>query len=264
MTAAAIEDRKMPLGVGNIISSAFSILFGNFFSVIILAFVPTLIGLVIQGALIGWSAMMGTGGPEDFASFSGVGYAISQVASLVIYGITVALMVQLAYDAKLGRPTRIGSYISPALRSAVPIAVLAFIMTILMIIGFLLLVIPGLWIYAVFSVMPAAVVIERVGFGGLRRSAQLTKEYRWPIIGAMILAFIFLMVFGVIAVFIAGGLMAVLGSLGSLGIAMTVVVLAAIYAITYGFAGILVALIYARLREIKEGVSVDQIASVFD
>ena len=35
-------------------------------------------------------------------------------------------------------------------------------------------------------------------------------------------------------------------------------------ALGLGLSGISIALIYARLREIKEGVTVDQIASVFD
>ena len=132
-----------------------------------------------------------------------------------------------------------------------------------MVLGLVALIVPGLWVYAVFSVMPAAVVIERIGFSGLGRSAALTKEYRWPIIGASLLILIMNAVVGAIAVFKVGLLAGVLGSSG-VALVILAVTLATLSGIGYGLSAISVALIYARLREIKEGVSVRDIATVFD
>ena len=51
----------------------------------------------------------------------------------------------------------------------------------------------------------------------------------------------------------------------SIGVlAVSILLYAAFTAVGTGLLSILTALIYARLREIKEGVSVDQIAEVFD
>ncbi len=147
--------------------------------------------------------------------------------------------------------------------AALPIAILAIVSGILMVIGLVALVVPGLWIYAVFSVMPAAVVIEKVGFGGLGRSAALTKEYRWPILGAVILIGIINFVITFVAMFVVGLLFASTGA-GAGGVIIGVLVLAAITAIGFGLSSIAIALIYARLREIKEGASVRDIAAVFD
>jgi len=49
-----------------------------------------------------------------------------------------------------------------------------------------------------------------------------------------------------------------------MGLAIGVIVSSLISVITYGLLSIAISLIYARLREIKEGVGVDQLASVFE
>lgn len=251
------------LGVGSIVSESFSILMRKLVSVVALALVPTLIGYAISGLLVGWGPALGVTDPVFTSAGSFLPFALSMVAQIVTYGVTTALLVQLAYDAKLGRSNQLGKYIGPALGAAVPIAVLGFVAGILMAIGLVALVIPGLWIYAVFAVMPAAVVIERVGFGGLGRSAALTKGYRWPILGAVILVGIVNIVIGMIATFVVGLLVAAIG-IGAGGIVIGILLLSAISAIGFGLSSIAVALIYARLREIKEGISVRDIAAVFD
>jgi hypothetical protein len=130
-------------------------------------------------------------------------------------------------------------------------------------VGFLLLVVPGLWVLAVFSVTPVAVVIERAGFGGLGRSADLTKGYRWPIVGANILIMIIAAAINFIAMFVIGLIIVPLGG-NVTGTLIGVLGLGIITSVANGLAAILISLIYARLREIKEGASVRDIAAVFD
>ena len=263
MTSNPSLTANAPLGVGRIISESFSILFRNIVPVMVLGFVPSLIGLLISIALNGTAATFGLETADPFAGTSVAGSLISTILQLVIQGITIALLVQLAYDAKLGNPVTPGQYISPAIRAVVPIAVLSLVIGILASIGFLLLIIPGLIIYAMYSVTTPAIMIERVGFGGMTRSAQLTKEYRWPIIGAIILLGLCMFGISFATMFVVGLLIAALG-VGTVGIGVGIVVFALLTAFTYGLTGIGSALIYARLREIKEGVSVDKLAAVFD
>jgi hypothetical protein len=253
------------LGVGSIVGESFSILMRHFIAVVTLAFVPTLIGLVISGLLNGWDIVLGTSEP----TFTGAAdiapslFLLSSIAQVVIYGVTTALLVQLAYDAKLARSINLGRYVGPAMAAALPIGLLSIAMGVMIGIGLVALVVPGLWVYAVFSMMPAAVVIEKVGFGGLGRSASLTKEYRWPIFGAIVLIGIVNVAISFVAMFIVGFLESSVGG-GVGGLVMSVLVLSAVTAIGFGLSSIAVALIYARLREIKEGASVRDIAAVFD
>ena len=78
-----------------------------------------------------------------------------------------------------------------------------------------------------------------------------------PIIGVLILIGICAAILNFVATFGAG----MLADFGIIAAAAVYLVLASLGA---GLTGISIALIYARLREIKDGVSVDQIVSVFD
>ena len=256
MTESSALPPNTPLGVGDIISSSFSIMFGNFFKVFILGFIGAFLGFIVNFLFLGFGAATGTDVVDPAAS--GINTIISVVINLVVSGLVTALLIQLAYDAKLGRSNSIGGYFSSALPAIIPIAVLSFAIVILVMIGAIALIIGALWVYAVFFVMAPVAVIERGGFGSMGRSAKLTKEYRWPIVGL----FILVAVISVVVTFVAGFLVAILAGIG--GPIFAGIGLAMINGLSYAFGGIVVALVYARLREIKEGVDVDQIASVFD
>ncbi|WP_299478416.1 hypothetical protein [uncultured Roseibium sp.] len=255
MTDAENIEVHIPLGVGTLIAESFSILFRQFVPVVVIGFVPSLLGVVLGGYLVGFEAVLGF---EETNASSGGASALVSLIDLVVYSITTAFMVQLAYDAKLKRPVRIGKYIGPAMSAIFPIAILGIAVGILMGVAALAFIIPGLWVYAVFSVMEPAVVIERLGFKGLGRSEKLTKNYRWPIVGALVITWICALVIIIIALVVADL------ALTSGILAVSIVIYAALTAVGTGLISILTALIYARLREIKEGVSVDEIAAVFD
>jgi len=254
MSDTAVSPQRIPLGVGMLIADSFSVLFRHFFPIILIAFVPTLLGVLVSGSLVGFEVAIGL---EEAAEPSGLELATSLV-DMIVYSVTTAFLVQLAYDAKLQRRIRMSRYIAPALRAIVPIIVLGFAVSLMAGIAAIALILPGLWVYAVFSVMEPAVVIEGTGFKGLRRSAELTKEYRWPILGALIPIFVCM------ALLFAGAFF-VVGLLGTSNhIALSVVLFSVIAAAGSSLLSIFVSLLYARLREIKEGIGVDEIAAVFD
>lgn len=258
MTDTNTGRRKAALGVGSLIGESFSIFFAHFLQVMAVAFVPIVLGRVISGLLIGFDVSIGVK-PADFTSVgSSAVYLLSTVIEMAVGNIAAALLVQLAYDAKLRRPIRLGRYVVTVLKMIVPLAVLSFVATVLMGIGLVLLIIPGLWINAVFFVMMPAVVIERKGFYGLGRSASLTKDYVLPVMGLVILLDAYFLTVGTTTGIFAD----TLANTG--GTVFTFILLSVLTAVEAGLAGILVALTYARLREIREGISVDQIASVFD
>jgi hypothetical protein len=262
MSATDTNTPQEPLGVGKLVSTTMSIFFSNIVKIIILGFIPTLLAFVISGLLNGWGVALGVEDPNFLSPGAGLNFVLALVAQMAIYGITIALLVLLAYDAKMGKSRPLSDYFAPALFAALPIAILTIVATLAVGVGLALLVVPGLWIYAVFSVMAPAVLIDGVGFKGLGRSAALTQGYRWPVLGTLVI--ILLITFGigiVVGLIIAG--FAFLTTSG-IGIAIAVVLSAFLYSLTYGLSGIAISLIYARLREIKEGVGVDKLAEVFD
>lgn len=262
MSTAETNMAPEPLGVGKLVSSTFSIFFANIVKIIILGFIPTVLGLVISGLMNGWGVVLGTAEPDFLAPGGVLMFVLSMLVQMAIYGITIALLVLLAYDAKMGKSRPLGDYFAPALFAAIPIAVLTIIATIVMSLGMIALIIPGLWVYAVFSVMAPAVLIDGVGFGGLRRSAELTKGYRWPILGTLLIILVATFLISIVVGLVIEGVEFL--STTGIGILISVVVSGLLYSLTYGLSGITISLIYARLREIKEGVGVDKLAEVFD
>ena len=262
MTNTTNPQSDAPLGVGSLIGDSFTILFRHFLTVVLLAVVPTLIGLTVSGMLVGLDTALGFNQPEttDVTAFTPL--LISILVQFVVYGLTSGLLVQMAYDAKLERPLQPSRYFDPALRAVFPLSILSVAVALMVALGFAALVVPGLWVYAVFCVMPVAVVIEKAGFGGLGRSASLTKGYRWPICGTLILSGIIVGLFNFAASYLVGVLIVQVSG----GVAGPIGVLAYgfLTAVANGLTAILIALIYARLREIKEGVSVSDISAVFD
>jgi hypothetical protein len=253
----------IPLGVGNIVGETFSIFFKKIHIVLLLGFVPALIEVIANNYAVTQTIEdIATENFNNTALYSGL--IVSTLITLLAYAVTTAMIIQFAYDAKLGRKARIGSYFSAAVVNLPAIVVLSIVTTILYSIGMLFLIVPGIWIYAVYSVIVPAIVIDRAGFRAMGRSAALTKNYRWPIIGALILMIlcIFLVVF-----VIAFSAMAAIGLSGGVDtpsvLGPWLLAEAAFSAIAYGWLSITIALIFARLKEIKEGVSVSDLVDVF-
>ena len=243
---------QQSLGVGALIGDTFSILFGSITQLLVLAFVPALVITIFQYLLA----------PELYTevavpgSFPWVGFAVVMAIALIGTAIITALIVRMAYDVKTGHAVRIGDYFASAMAVAVPLILCSIGATIAIMIGFMLLIVPGFMLMVIWAVYTPAIVIERAGFGSFSRSAELTSGYRWPIFGALLLMFLIVIVIGaafeIVTFFIP--------FIGAPGAIMKEAVSSGL---TMAFSGIFYSLLYARLREIKEGMSVEELADVF-
>lgn len=258
MTETAVPGKKPALGVGSILGEAFSILYRNFVVVFVLAFVPITLGYLVSGASIGFEVNLGIREPD----FTGVEPALIHFLIVLVevffISVATALVVQFVRDLKLNRSVGLARYVRVTMAHLLPIAVLSAVATVLIILALMVLIVPGLWVTAVFYVVAPVIVIERAGYSALGRSARLTKGYRWPIVGLYLLFFAFALLEGFVGVFVFRMISE------SIGIDKATAISAAIDAVYVGLSAITVALVYARLIEIKEGMSTDQFAAVFD
>lgn len=251
---------KTPFGVTGVLGETFSTFGKKFPYVLILCFIPMIFSLGMSVLVFGPELALGqaTGDPADpFAGVDLVGFAVTYILQIIATALATAMMVLLAYDARIGRPVRLGEYISVALRNIVPLTVLSIVVYLLGFVAMLALIVPGIWLFAVWSVVIPVIVVEGAGFGALGRSAALTKEYRWPIIGTMVIMVICMVIISLGMTFV------VVPVVMSLGIIVAIIAQALISAVTFGLICVAVALIYARLRELKEGISVEALADVF-
>ena len=181
MTDTTFSQQKVPLGIGTILGDTFLILLKRIVPLFIIGLIPSVIIFAMFTGTLGMRGLLGLDQVQP-SVLMGAAYWITVIANYVVYFATAAFLVQLIYDAKLNRPARLASYVASTVSSIIPVALLGIVVTLLFFVGAMFLVLPGFWIYAVFSVTVPAIVIERAGFGGMKRSAQLTKGYRWPIV----------------------------------------------------------------------------------
>ncbi|MBO0905506.1 hypothetical protein [Jiella sonneratiae] len=182
--------------------------------------------------------------------------AVVVALPLLVYSVLTAVLVLAAYDAKAGRDANVGAYVATALRAMLPLIVLSIVAWILIGLGFAVFVVPGLWLLGVLAVYVPAIVVEGAGFGALGRSARLTKGYRWPIVGFVVLVYVLFYLAGIALGFVGGRVVGV-------SPVLFLLLQGIVSGLSAAFASIAVAVAYARLREIKDGVGFADLADVF-
>ena len=259
MTSLDTAPIKPAFGVGERIGETFSVLRQRFMTFVLLAAVP---GIVVQ--LISLAAGLGAGDEmftDETSAVAGTASIVTIVffaflIPILVYSVMTGMMVMAAYDTKTGRSVRLGAYVSAAIKRSPMLAIVTIIVTFGISIASVFFLVPGLWLAGVWSVCVPVVMMESRGLGALSRSAELTKEYRWPLVGFVVVTYIIIMVITTLVTLAFTVL-----PLPALVIA---ILMGLINGVTTALLSIAVSVAYARLRDIKEGVGYADLAEVFD
>jgi hypothetical protein len=244
--------------IGNVISTSIAV-FGRhvlgFSSISAIMFVPV---IIIGGVILFAFGLQGlmNGNVSDAHGGIVVGMLL---AFLVYYVAIIIAMAAMAYGTiqdLRNQYAGIGPCLSRAFGSLVPLALAGLAVGLFVMLGTIALVVPGLMIWTALSVVGPAIVVERLGTGaGMRRSRELTKGRRWHVFGAIFLSAVVLNIISYVLTNVVGPIFGAVAN-GILSLVLTIVIQA--------FQGVLVAVIYFQLRAEKEGVSIADIAKVFD
>lgn len=160
------------------------------------AAISALLNVMVMRSLMDVSAMA----TNPLAIFSSAGYWGTLVAGFFLNAFATSALLAVALDRQGSDLSRA---ISDGLRFFLPMFALTVLWTIGMMIGMMLLIVPGLILITIWSVSAPALVAENTGvFGAFSRSQTLTKGIRWNVFGALI---VFAIVFYVL-IFAAQGL----------------------------------------------------------
>ncbi|HEY6001475.1 MAG TPA: hypothetical protein VIV57_01295 [Anaeromyxobacter sp.] len=184
----------------------------------------------------------------------------------VAYGVTLFLfMVEVGAITHgvihhlAGKRVSLAAMIGTGFRRFFPLLAVAVICYLMIVVGTVLLVVPGVFLFCAVAVAIPAVVVERPGvFGAIRRSFALTKKNRLAILAAFLV--LVPVSFGVTA--LGGFLLPQLTSsispmIGTvIGLAVTLVFRTLLW--------IAPGVVYHDLREAKEGMQTAQLAAVFE
>jgi len=232
--------------VGHVISRSFALLFRHFltfFIITLIAFAPLL--LLRQG-----SEASATD-PAQALITMGLGFALLMVLSMF----SSAIILHGTFQDMRNRPVNLLESLKVAFRRFLPLIVLALLETVLLMLGLILLIVPGIMLYTMWLVGVAACVVERTGpWRSLRRSQELTKGHRWKIFGLFLLLLLFSLISPLLQLLLNATAGATAAAIGN-----------AIWtAFGSAFSSVVIAVTYYDLRVAKEGIDIEQIASVFD
>jgi hypothetical protein len=235
--------------VGRVLDRTFSVLSRNFlafFAVTAIAGLPT---VLLSRSMDLFETGQGTA--------LGVGLILlGYFLAIVLYTLSQAIVLYGAFQDMRGRLFKLTESLQVGLRRFFPIVGLAIGMSFFVMLGFVLLFVPGLILLTMWFVATPACVVEKLGpFRSMGRSADLTGGYRWRIFGLMVVLFIISVAAGPIidaAMASVGGTTLVL--IGSL-------IWNGIWGAFYAVAAVVA---YHDLRVAKEGIDIEQIAAVFD
>jgi len=259
-TAAPVEK----IDIGRVIGRGFAALRANF---------PAFFGcaLLLTGApsffMQYWmlSEMPAADEPELFLSLR---YWGPVVGVLVLTMVTLALLQAVLVRSTIlylsGRQADFLHSVALALRLLVPIILVSIVVTVLVSLGLLLLIVPGIMIYCAFLVTVPALIEERRGvFGSMQRSRDLTRGSRMRI-------FLLAAVFWIFSIVIEG-VLGLIGGASIIGGGMEVpdpILAGAAAGISNALTSVIVAVslaaLYVELRTVKEGATTDHLAAVFE
>lgn len=188
----------------------------------------------------------------------GAGRVVNSLLSCILGFVIQGAVAYGVFQALRGNSPGMGEALSHGFARFFPIAVASLLIGVGVGIGMMLLIIPGVILMCLWSVTIPACVVEKLGaVDSMKRSAALTKGYRWTIFGLFLITGI---VTGALSTLLSILLLPLLGG----SIIVYSVILSLVLAIPQTFQYVMAATIYYDLRAEKEGVSIDSLASVFD
>ncbi|MGB0853474.1 MAG: hypothetical protein ACPGVA_07550 [Pikeienuella sp.] len=270
---ADISDPVAPFGVGKVFSDAWYVFKKGWFAILLVFIVMSIaLALVVIpfGLSIGNLALMADD-PEAIAAmfFSG-SFLLLFIGALVVMVGGYAAALKVTYNVGHGEPPAVLASILGILPRVPVLAVISMIVSIIISIGWWVLIVPGLWLTGVFMLTFPIAVLENTGFGALGRSVRLSRGYRWQILGTMALSYI--CIFAAMIVISIVGSLAVLplallagesGVMLGLSIFLSSILQVGGMIVGYSFFFCTIVSIYQRVIDIKEGGGIDRVHDVF-
>lgn len=249
---------------GRVVGRTFGLIGRNFpaFAVLSIVFVgiPQFAVSFAQGWMITNSASAG------LMMMIWGGFLITALAAYIQLG----AVTRASVDDLSGKGVSFGAAMADGLRYFFPLLIVGILAGIGVMLGFLLLIAPGIILAVRWSVSAPVVVIEREGpTKSLGRSAELTENHRWAIFGLALLYFLFAYAVQVVATMAYSAMQGGVGA-GWAGLASNPVwlgfvgVSSVIQAVVSLISAVGTAVIYFELRRVKEGVDVGELAKVFE
>ena len=263
-SAPVFEDRNM--SVGRVFQRAFSTITHNPAVVLGLALVVGAIPSVATQYLFIEFGLTAASDIES-GSFSTSGFIfatlLTSLVTVIFAAIVQGALTRATWAENEGRHATFGECLGTGLRFVLPLVGVAILVTLGGFLGMILLIVPGVILFLMWSVATPAVVVDQGGaFAALKRSAELTKGARWKILALFLVIFVaywlLALLLGVIGLDDAA--LAEDGSSLSATQVIGGILLATVFNAIWGT---IQPSLYVELRQWKEGADLENLEQVF-
>ena len=247
MTVASVVGRDWSWSIGSAIEAAASILLKHF--------VPFVITALIAGFpnLVYWY-LIGRGTSLSVLTITGMVSVVVNTAAMIF---VIQTLTYGTVQALRGRRVSIGDCLIQGGRRLPVGIVIGFLAYAGIVLGAVLLIIPGIILFTMWSVALPANTVERTGIlASLSRSQELTRGRRWRVFGTILVPILLSAVTSWILLGIFG--------FRAVGLQTFQIVSWLVHGVEQAFSVCVFATLYYYLRRDKEGVDIEQIAAVFD
>lgn len=265
MATIASEAGDRTVSIGRVFSRAFGTIRANPLTTLGIGFLfgalpSLLVAYAIQNFRAESFATLGTAATIAIGLFS---LLVTILIGIVAQGVLVRVTVAFSE----GRRASLGESVMAGLAVALPLFLLGLLNALGIALGFLLLFVPGVILYIMWSVAAPSLVEERLGpIEAFGRSRYLTRGARWKIFGLILVV--------LVAYWIVSALVAALTIASSGGIAQAVsaaetpslgqlAVNAIVTTLYSAISGVIPPSLYVELRDWKDGPRTEKLAEIF-
>ncbi|CAM3881413.1 hypothetical protein [Litorimonas haliclonae] len=268
------QNPKPQFDVGRVLGRTFSAIKNNLVKFGLLCFVVVGIPLFLVGLwplfIYGGEGMMSGGEMSDnVIAGTVIGSLIGVIVYILSYCVVSAILTHACFKDFAGEEVSLKRSGRTALALFLPLIGVLFLYFLGLMIGFMLLIIPGIFLLLGWYLVIPVLLVEKTGvLETLSRSWELTKGYkRWILLVTIILtiiSFVFSIVITLVSVpFGDPNTAALTGASVAFWVVNSFVsALAQCFAVMINSAA--VAAMYFEIRDLKEGITPESIASVFD
>lgn len=261
MATQGLQSADRKVSAGRVFERAFSTIRHNPGVTLGLALLFGAVPGVLMSYIMNFARPDSLTGPQarGFIAFGILGFLFS----LVIAAFVQAVLTKATVAQGEGRQASFAECAQGAVAVALPLIALSILLAIAVGLGFMLLIVPGVMLYVMWSVAAPALVEERRGvIGSFGRSRQLTKGARWTIFGILVVMVIMYYLLLALAAAVGLGTLnpeAMTGKLpiGYLAVNLIVGLLANVVW------GTVQASLYVELRDWKDGPMGEKLEEVF-
>lgn len=215
----------------------------------------------VPALIVGLVTYFSVSGTTDSYMLMTAVTAIGSIVGLVTGYILQGALTEGSIRSFDNREITFGNTISKGLSVALPLIGMGLLVGLGVMIGFLALIIPGIFLLLIWSVAVPTKVVEGIGImDALQRSRELTKGHRWAIFGLYVAFVLLALGFG----FLFGLLATPFMAMGSFGLMIGSLLEIVASVITAVISGVGVTSLYFELRKAKEGIGSEALADVFN